>query len=313
MYLRTVNLQQLEYLLALDTHRQFVSAAGSCHVTQPALSMQLQKLEEELGVLLFDRKKKRLEPTAVGVKVIQQARHVLREVQLLREVVQVEKGELVGEVRLGIIPTLAPYLVPLFLVPLAERHPQLRVRVEELQSEELVSRLKAHQLDIGLLITPLDDGQLREVPLLEEPFLGYVSVSHPLYAHATLRPTDLSGAGLWLLQQGHCFRNQVLTICAPPDGVHPYSYESGSIETLKELVRRNNGYTLVPELSVLGEAGDNPMVKRFEAPEPVREVSLVVHHGFVRTQLLTNLRQLILEQVPERLHAGRATQKIKWQ
>lgn len=307
-----MNLQQLEYLIALDTHRQFVGAAASCHVTQPALSMQLQKLEEELGVLLFDRQKKRLEPTAVGAKVIQQARQVLREVQLLREVVQVEKGELVGEIRLGIIPTLAPYLVPLFLVTLAERHPQLRVRVEELQSEELVRRLKAHQLDVGLLSTPLDDAQLREVPLLEEPFLAYVSAAHPLYARPTLRPADLSGAGLWLLQPGHCFRNQVLTICAPPDLVRPYTYESGSIETLKELVRRNHGYTLVPELSVLGEADNNPMVKRFEAPEPVREVSLVVYHGFVRTQLLATLRELILAQVPERLHAGRATQKIKW-
>ena len=308
-----MNLQQLEYLVALDTHRQFVGAAASCNVTQPALSMQLQKLEEELGVLLFDRKKKQVEPTAIGAKVVAQARHVLHEIQLLRQVVQVEKNELVGEVRLGIIPTLAPYLVPLFLVALAERNPRLRVRVEELQSEELVQRLKAHQLDVGLLITPLDDPQLREVPVLEEPFLGYVSPAHPLYANATLRPADLSNEGLWLLQQGHCFRNQVLNICAPPTGVpQAYTYESGSIETLKELVRRNHGYTLVPELSVLAESDTNPMVKRFEAPEPVREVSLVVHHGFVRTQLLNHLRELILAQVPARLHAGRATQKIGW-
>ena len=243
---------------------------------------------------------------------MQHARHVLREVQLLREAVQVEKDELVGEVRLGIIPTLAPYLVPLFLVPLAERHPQLRVRVEELQSEELVRRLKVHQLDIGLLITPLNDKQLREMPLLEEPFLGFVSESHPLYAHDTLRPADLSGAGLWLLQQGHCFRNQVLTICAPPDGAQAYTYESGSIETLKELVRRNHGYTLVPELSVLTEADDNPMVKRFEAPEPVREVSLVVHRGYVRNKLLSTLQELILEQVPERLHVRQSGEIVKW-
>ena len=308
-----MNFQQLEYLIALDTHRQFVGAAASCCVTQPALSMQLQKLEDELGVLLFDRKKKRLEPTSVGVKVVAHARQVLREVQLLREVVQVEKGELVGEVRLGIIPTLAPYLVPLFLVALAERNPHLRVRVEELQSEELVRRLKSHQLDVGLLSTPLDDPQLREVPVLDEPFLGYVSESHPLHSHATLRPADISAEGLWLLQQGHCFRNQVLNICTPPpSNPSTYTYESGSIETLKELVRRNHGYTLVPELSVLTEIDNNPMIKRFEGPEPVREVSLVVHHGFVRTQLLNQLRQLILEQVPTRLHAGQASQKINW-
>jgi LysR family hydrogen peroxide-inducible transcriptional activator len=275
--------------------------------------MQLQKLEDELGVLLFDRKKKRLEPTPVGAKVVQQARQVLREVQLLREVVQVEQGELVGEVRLGIIPTMAPYLVPLFLVALAEHNPRLQVHVEELQSEELMRRLKAHQLDVGILSTPLDDPQLREVPVLDEPFLGYVAESHPLYAHATLKPADISSEGLWLLQQGHCFRSQVLNICAPPpENPSTYTYESGSIETLKELVRRNHGYTLVPELSVLDETENNPMVKRFEAPEPVREVSLVVHHGFVRTRLLDQLRQLILAQVPARLHAGQANRKISW-
>lgn len=309
-----MTVQQLEYLVSLDTHRQFVLAAEKCHVTQPTLSMQLQKLEEELGVLLFDRTTKGVRPTAVGTKVVQQARQVLREVQQLREVVQLEKGEVVGELRLGIIPTLAPYLVPLFLVALVERYPQLRVQVEELQSAQIMQRLKDNQLDIGLLVTPLDDRQLREVPVLEEPFLGYVAASHALYPQATISPTDLGAPGLWLLQQGHCFRHQVLNICAPApvDTTRPFTYESGSIETLKELVRHNHGYTLVPELSVLTEL-DNPMVKRFAAPEPVREISLVVHHSFVRRPLLSTLRDLILSRVPERLRVGQAGQKIRWQ
>ncbi|GGG38226.1 LysR substrate-binding domain-containing protein [Hymenobacter glacieicola] len=308
-----MNLQQLEYLISLDTHRQFVLAAEKCHVTQPTLSMQLQKLEEELGVLLFDRTTKGVQPTAVGEKVVQQARHVLREVKQLREVVQVEKGELVGELRLGIIPTLAPYLVPLFLVELVERYPRLRVQVEELQSAQIIQRLKNNQLDIGLLVTPLDDRQLREVPVLEEPFLGYISEKHELYAQATISPQDMGAPGLWLLQQGHCFRHQVLNICAPSPAAagQPFTYESGSIETLKELVRHNHGYTLVPELSVLTEL-ENPMVKRFADPEPVREISLVVHHGFVRVPLLESLRGIILRKVPARLQAGQAKQKIRW-
>lgn len=308
-----MNIQQLEYLVALDTHRQFVLAAEKCHVTQPTLSMQLQKLEEELGVLLFDRTTKGVQPTAVGAKVVQQARQVLREVKQLREVVQVEKDELVGELRLGIIPTLAPYLVPLFLVELVERYPRLRVQVEELQSAQIMQRLKDNQLDIGLLVTPLDDRQLREIPVLEEPFLGYISENHELYGQATISPQDMGALGLWLLQEGHCFRHQVLNICfpAPVDTTRPFTYESGSIETLKQLVRHNHGYTLVPELSVLPEL-DNPMVKRFEAPEPVREISLVVHHGFVRLPLLTTLRDIILRQVPARLQAGEAGQKIRW-
>lgn len=308
-----MNIQQLEYLVALDTHRQFVLAAEKCHVTQPTLSMQLQKLEEELGVLLFDRTTKGVRPTAVGVKVVQQARQVLREVQQLREVVQVEKEELVGELRLGIIPTLAPYLVPLFLVALVEHYPKLRVQVEELQSAQIIQQLKDNQLDIGLLVTPLDDRQLRELPILEEPFLGFISENHELYPQETISPQDMGAPGLWLLQQGHCFRHQVLNICssAPVDTTRPFTYESGSIETLKELVRHNHGYTLVPELSVLQEL-NNPMVKRFGAPEPVREISLVVHHGFVRLPLLSTLRDIILGQVPKRLRASKAGQKIRW-
>ncbi|GAB2962021.1 LysR substrate-binding domain-containing protein [Hymenobacter coalescens] len=309
-----MTLQQLEYLVSLATHRQFVLAAEKCFVSQPTLSMQVQKLEDELGVLLFHRTKGGIEPTAVGAKVVQQAREVLRSVQQLREAVQLEKGELVGELRLGIIPTLAPYLVPLFLLELVERHPQLRVRVEELQTEHIVQRLKANQLDVGLLVTPLEDRALQEVPLLEEPFLAYVAETHPLFPQTVVRPEDLEAHEMWLLQQGHCFRHQVLNICTPAAAAQqrPFTYESGSIETLKQLVRQNRGYTLVPELSVLDGVGHNPMIKRFAAPEPVREVSLVVHHSFVRRPLLTTLRDIILRGTPARLHARGAGQKIRW-
>ncbi|UYZ58188.1 hydrogen peroxide-inducible genes activator [Hymenobacter latericus] len=309
-----MTLQQLEYLVSLDTHRQFVLAAEKCFVSQPTLSMQVQKLEDELGVLLFHRTKGGIEPTAIGAKVVQHAREVLRSVKQLKEAVQLEKGELMGELRLGVIPTLAPYLVPLFLLELVARHPQLRVQVEELQTEQIVQRLKDNRLDAGLLVTPLDDRALQEVPLLEEPFLAYVSEGHPLYGQATVQPTDLEAHELWLLQQGHCFRHQVLNICTPPAASdnRPFTYESGSIETLKQLVRQNRGYTLVPELSVLDELDNNPMIKRFAAPEPVREVSLVVHHSFVRLPLLTTLRDIILGRVPERLRAQGAGKKIRW-
>jgi LysR family hydrogen peroxide-inducible transcriptional activator len=307
-----MNLQQLTYLVALDTHRQFGLAADKSCVSQPALSVQVQKLEEELGVLLFDRTQRGAEPTAVGAKVITQARRVLREAQLLRELVQVEKGEVVGDLRLGVIPTLAPYLVPRFLVGLTTAYPDLRVTIEELRSEEIMQQLKDHRLDVGLLVTPLDDRQLHELPLLDEPFLLLASESHPLAAQATVQPTDLQQPGLWLMQQGHCFRNQVVNLCGAVSPTGAVTYESGSIETLKELVRRQNGYTLVPELAVLDEVETNPLLKRFEAPEPVREVSLVVHHGFVRTQLLTVLRDLILASVPSRLHAQGSAAKVRW-
>ena len=307
-----MNLQQLGYLVALDTHRQFGLAAEKSFVSQPALSVQVQKLEEELGVLLFDRTQRKVEPTAVGVQVIAQARRVLREAQQLHELVQVAKGEVVGDLRLGVISTLAPYLVPRFLVGLTTAYPNLRVHIEELRSEEIMLRLKDYRLDVGLLVTPLDDRQLHELPLLDEPFLLLASENHPLAALATVCPADLTSPGLWLMQEGHCFRNQVLNLCGRATSTGTIAYESGSIETLKELVRHHHGYTLVPELAVLDEVGSNPLLKRFVAPEPVREVSLVVHHGFVRTTLLTALRELILASVPARLRAGKAGEKVRW-
>ena len=307
-----MNLQQLGYLVALDTYRQFGLAAEKSFVSQPALSVQVQKLEEELGVLLFDRTQRKVEPTAIGAQVIAQARRVLREAQQLRELVDVARGEVVGDLRLGVISTLAPYLVPRFLVGLTTAYPNLRVHIEELRSEEIMARLKDYRLDVGLLVTPLDDRLLHELPLLDEPFLLLASESHPLAAVDAVRPADLSKTGLWLMQEGHCFRNQVLNLCGLTTSTGPIAYESGSIETLKELVRHHHGYTLVPELAVLDEVDTNPLLKRFVAPAPVREVSLVVHHSFVRTTLLTALRELILASVPERLRAGKAGEKIRW-
>lgn len=309
-----MNLQQLEYLVALDNTGQFQLAAERCFVTQPALSMQVQKLEEELGVVLFERTRRGAVPTPTGRKVIEQARAALRAVQQLREVVSVEKGEMVGELRLGVIPTLAPYLLPLLVGELTQTYPGLRVRVEELQTEHLTERLRDHRLDVGLLVTPLDDPRLREIPVLDEPFLAYIAPTHPLYQHQMLTPADLTPEGLWLLQQGHCFRSQVLNICGTraDTDTRPLTYESGSIETLKRLVRHNHGYTLVPELAVLDEVDTNPMLRRFAAPEPVREVSLVVHQTFVRLPLLDFLRAALLRQVPARLHASAAGRKIQW-
>ena len=310
-----MNLQQLEYLVALDQTGQFQLAAEKCFVTQPALSMQVQKLEEELGVRLFERGRRGVTVTPTGRKVLEQARQALRAIQQLREVVSLEKGQMVGELRLGVIPTLAPYLLPLILGELTQTYPDLRVRVEELQTEYIVERLRDHRLDIGLLVTPLDDSLLREVPVLDEPFLAYIAPNHPLAARATLTPADLTTDRLWLLQQGHCFRSQVLNICGTraETAAAAFTYESGSIETLKQLVRHNHGYTLVPELAVLDEIDSNPMLKRFEAPEPVREVSLVVHHTFVRLPLLTFLRDALLRRVPARLHARGAGNRIRWQ
>ncbi|CAA9283213.1 MAG: Hydrogen peroxide-inducible genes activator _ OxyR [uncultured Cytophagales bacterium] len=310
-----MNIQQLEYVVALDTHRHFVTAATHCHVTQPTLSMQVQNLEKELDVLLFDRKRSPLEPTPAGRKVIAQARQVLREIQVLRDSVKEEKARLTGEFRLGIIPTLAQYLVPLFLVDFVHKHPQTNLLIEELPTDQIVDRLKQSRLDLGILVTPLEDDAIREVPVFNEPFLAYVSRGHALFGKPEVRAEELEEADVWLLNQGHCFRSQVLHLCNGQEAScsrRGFAYESGSIETLKRMVDRHSGYTLVPELSVLDEIGTNPVVKRFAAPEPVREVSLVAHRSFPKEALLQALRAEILASIPERMRINGGQRRIRW-
>ncbi len=311
----SMTLQQLEYLVALDHTRQFQAAAEACFVTQPALSMQVQKLEAELGVVLFERRRRGVTPTAIGLRVLARARAALRVVAQLREEVALEKGEEVGELRLGVIPTLAPYVLPGLLGAVTATYPRLRVRIEELQTAELTARLLDHRLDIGLLSTPLDQRALREMPVLDEPFLLYLNPDHPLArTPAPPTPAALDAAELWLLQQGNCFRSQVVNLCGrPTDSARRLTYESGSLETLQHLVRQHGGYTLVPELAVLADVDHNPWLRRFAPPEPVREISLVVHHTFVRLPLLEFLRTALLAQVPARLHARAAGNRIRWQ
>jgi len=310
-----MNIQQLEYVVALDTHRHFVTAATHCHVTQPTLSMQVQNLEKELDVLLFDRKRSPLEPTPAGRKVIAQARQILREIQVLKDSVKDEKSRLIGEFRLGIIPTLAQYLVPLFLVDFVSKHPQTNLLIEEMPTDQIVDRLKQGRLDLGILVTPLEDDAIREVPVFNEPFLVYVSRGHALFDKPEVRAEELEEADVWLLNQGHCFRSQVLHLCNGQElncSRRGFAYESGSIETLKRMVDRHYGYTLVPELSVLDEIGTNPVVKRFAGPEPVREVSLATHRSFPNEALLQTLRAEILASIPERMRIHGDQRRIRW-
>jgi LysR family hydrogen peroxide-inducible transcriptional activator len=310
-----MNFQQLEYIVALDSHRHFVTAANQCCVTQPTLSMQVQKLEEELGILIFDRKKSPMEPTPAGAKVVLQARQILRQLQELRESVKEDRKSMAGEFRIGIIPTLAQYLMPLFLIDFIQKYPQTRLQIEEINTEQIIHKLKHDQLDVGILVTPLQENDIREVPVFNEPFLAYISKDHPLTKHEVVTPADLPAEDLWLLNQGHCFRNQMLNICNVKDNActtKGFTYESGSIETLKKMVDRHYGYTLVPELSTLDEDPQKVTIKRFAEPEPAREVSIVTHQNFVKEVLLETLRKEMLEKIPERMRINTRTKIVKW-
>jgi len=309
-----MTLQQLEYILALDTHRHFVNAAESCFVTQPTLTLQIKKLETEMGLQIFDRSKHPIEPTKTGLEVIESARQILREVNGLKSFINKEKDDLSGTFRIGVIPTVAPYLMPRFLKQFIDANPKIHLVIREIESEQIIVDLKNDLLDIGILATPLDENSLREIPLYNEPFLIYSSEEHPLFTKQHIQPSDLPEKGLWLLNQGHCLRNQVLSVCRQKKNSsnNNLSYESGSIETLKNLVKNNMGYTLVPELSVIDTLNTDAKIKRFDKPEPSREISMVVHQSFNKEAILEMIKESILQNIPSQFSKAKTYNRIKW-
>lgn len=308
-----MTIQQLEYIVALDNHRHFVSAAHSLYVTQPTLTMQLKKLEEEIGIKIFDRDRKPLKPTPAGEQIIQMARQVLREVNQMKAFVSTETESLEGSFTLGIIPTLAPYLLPLFLPEFMEENPKIHLKILELQTDEIISRMIKGTLDLGLLVTPLENKAIREIPLFFEPFLLYLPGNHPLSKQTRLTSNHLVPDDMLFLEEGHCFREQALKICYRRDKKKDlgFEYASGSIETLKKLVRQGIGYTLVPELSVITEL-DSTNIKRFTSPEPVREVSLVVHNTFTKEALIEKFHNEITTAIPDRFKKFDLFTRVKW-
>src|SRR5882757_8565874 len=229
---------QLEYIVAVDTYRHFATAAEHCFVTQPTLSMQVQKLEEELGVKIFDRSKQPVIPTEAGRELIDQARKILAEKDIVGEIVQAKKGILTGELRIGIIPTLAPYLLPLFVQGFTAKYPHVRLVVNELTTEVIVSHLRAGKIDMGILVTPLQETGIKEYPLFYEELMAYVSKKNAAYKKTYMLPQDIDPNKLWLLEEGHCFRSQIVNLCelrkASRDASH-FDYEAGSIETLRRM------------------------------------------------------------------------------
>lgn len=311
-----MTLVQLDYLVAVDTYRHFATAAEHCFVTQPTLSMQLQKLEEELGVQLFDRSRVPVRPTEVGKDIIAQARIVLAEAKKVQEIVQNQKQELSGELRVGVIPTLAPYLIPLFITNFLDKYPNVRVVVQELLTDQIVEKLNHELLDVGLLVTPLENKSIRELPLFYEAFVAYVNPDHALAKSKAIDPAELDLEELWVLNEGHCFRSQVLNICnrgvhVGAEGKGHLDYRSGSLETLKRIVETQHGLTLLPELSVLDMPEEKlRLVRPFQEPQPLREVSLVVHRSFLKKRLIEALQKEIVAAVPQNISTRKKEQVV---
>jgi LysR family transcriptional regulator, hydrogen peroxide-inducible genes activator len=295
-----MTLIQLQYIVALDTYRHFVSASEKCFVTQPTLSMQIQKLEEELGVKIFDRSKQPVIPTEIGANIISQARIILREASMLQQTISDQKDSMKGELRIGIIPTLAPYLLPSLFRHMREKYPQLTMIIKETITKEVIHDLKHNRLDCGLVVTPLKDPSIKEDPLFYEELFVYVSKNNTLYNKKYVLPAEIDPEQLWLLEEGHCFRSQILNLCElrKSSDLH-FKYETGNIETLKRMVDKSDGLTILPELAVMEfNKRQLKLVKSLKQPSPAREVSLVTHRDHIRTKLLKTLKEEILNIVP---------------
>lgn len=300
-----MTITQLEYIVAVDTFRSFGQAAEKCFVTQPTLSMQIQKLEEELDVLLFDRHKKPIETTEIGIDIINQARVILNEHNKVNEIIKDKKGNISGNLHIGIIPTIAPYLVPLFLLNYMEKYPSVTVTISELTTAQIIDQLKNGLIDCGILATPIKETQILEIPIYWEPLVTYISKKHKLSKNNTVVMSDIDIKDVWLLNEGHCLRNQILNLCHDIDKHIEdtrLNYQTGSIETLKKIVEAGKGITLLPELAISDfSIKQMNMVRYFRNPEPVREVGIVVNKNYIKKRLIETLKNEILNVIPKKM------------
>lgn len=300
-----MTLTQLSYIVAVDKYRHFATAAQKIYITQPTLSMQIQKLEDELGVLIFDRSKSPVIPTEIGTKIIDQAKVILSGAKHIEDIAAVEDGDLKGSFKVGIIPTIAPYLVPLFLKSFVETYPQIDLTFEEALTADVLEGLHDDELDVGIIATSTTNN-LFETELFLEPFLGYVSVGHKFAGKELLTLEDLYEENLWLLNEGHCFRDQVMKLCRKENqklNRGNVVFESGNLETLKRLVEQDFGVTLMPFLSM--EDHDtrcaNGVIKQFNDPIPTRKIRMVYSREYLKNNLIDALASTIMSTIPDSL------------
>lgn len=295
-----MTLTQLSYVVAVDVYRHFGQAAAHCFVTQPTLSMQIQKLEEELGVKIFDRSKQPVVLTEVGGLIAQQSRNILREANALKQLVDDEQDNLAVDVRLGIIPTLAPYVMPKLFQQIKQHYPDMHLTVRELITDDIVTELKNNELDCGIVVSPLQDAAIKELPLFYEELFVYVSANNALAQKQYVLPNEIDPDQLWLLEEGHCFRSQVLNLCElRKKSDHHFRYATGNLEVLKRMVDSSDGITILPELAMLEiPEQQRRLVKQMQQPVPAREVSLVTHRHYMKKKLLKALKDQIQQLVP---------------
>jgi LysR family transcriptional regulator, hydrogen peroxide-inducible genes activator len=307
-----MTIQQLEYILAVDSFRHFGKAAEHCLVTQPTLSAMIQKLEEELDVKIFDRSTQPIQPTSVGRKVIEQARSVLAQAVKVKEIVNEEEQSLKGIFRLAVLPTIAPYLLPRFFPKLMEDYPEIDIRVTEMKTQDVLAALATGKIDAAVIATAEDDKSLKAETLFYEQFLGYVSRKESIFKNEMIRTADISGERLWLLDEGHCFRDQLMRFCQlEAVKLHQAAYHLGSMETFMRIVEGGKGVTFIPELASYQLSEEQKeLVRPFAIPRPTREISIVTRTDFVRHTVLNVLKERIRSSVPKEMLTLQSTQRV---
>jgi len=302
-----MTLTQLSYIVAVDRYRHFATAAEKSYVTQPTLSMQIHKLEDELGITIFDRSKSPVIPTERGEKIISQAKKILKQSKHIEDLASLSENKLQGTFRVGVIPTIAPNLLPLFLRSFSEKYPDVKLIFEEVVTEELLQLLSEDYLDVGIIATPVEQGNIFEEDLYYEPFIGYISKSHPLAEKEKISVDDLDINNLWLLNEGHCFRDQTVKLCKKQGsetlGESKIQFKSGNLETLKQLVEQDFGMTLLPYLAKnqLEEHCIQAHLRYFDDPIPRRKVRIVYGREYLKKNIIRAFKDEVLDAIPKEL------------
>lgn len=307
-----MTLQQLEYILAVNQFRHFAKAAEYCRVTQPTLSAMIQKLEEELDTRIFDRSQQPVCPTPVGIHIIEQAQNILVQANRIKNIIEEEKHSLTGTFKLGILPTVAPYLLPRFFPQLMKKYPDLDIRVVEMKTNDIKKALQTGEIDAGIVASLAGMEELQQTPLFYGQFFAYVSREDALFNNEVIRTSDLNGEQLWLLDEGHCFRDQLVRFCQMKSArASQLAYHLGSMETFMRMVESGKGVTFIPELAVL-QLGDaqKELVRSFAIPCPTRQVVLLTNKNFIRHTLLEVLVKEIKLSVPKEMLSLKATQAV---
>ncbi len=296
-----MTLQQLEYIVSVEQHRHFAKAAKACGVTQSTLSSMIQKLESELDVTLFDRNSHPVKPSTQGEAIIAQAKVVLFNSSQIKEMVLSQREQECGELKLGIIPTVAPYIIPKLIKEMHTHHPEVHLHINEAPTTSLIKMLQRAEIDVALMATPLEQNQLLEIPIYYENFVAYLSPESHLYGQSEVDVTEMNSENLWVLQEGHCLRNQTLNICHK-EGVSATIYEAGSIDTLIKIVNVNGGYTIIPQLHLdILSTQERKNIRPLSTPQPNREISLVIRKDFIRERLLNILSHAIRSYIPDEM------------